>query len=526
MIELTKSNKKEIFKLLQELNSNLYVYSSNCSDNDKTGSQAPAWEPVSTSFKEKNQNLFISEIKEENPILIIPKFDFTPQKKFMERFNIKYPLLAGAMAKGISSVKMVEEFSKNGFLADFGSAGLTNEEILDAADILKSKCKRFSINIINIPGNQENELSLLKELVLKKINTISAGAYIKMTPGLVYFRIKGIKKEHGKIIVPNKILAKISRKEIAKTFLSPPPEKILKKLLNENLISEYEAELAKKIPMSSDIICEADSGGHTDKQPAICLFPEIYYLKEEFQKNYETDIFIGLAGGISTPQSLLAAFSMGADFVMTGSINQSCIEAGTSDIVKEMLSKAGQADFELVPSADTFEIGGKVQVLKAKTQFANRAKLLFKIYCESDSIEDIKKEDLDYIESKIFKHSLEEEWELTKKYFKKIKPELIESAQNNPKKKMALIFKSYLGQSSWWAINGTEQRKDDFQIWCGPSMAAFNTFSKNTRFENYKNRSAPEISKALLLGSGVISRINLINNLDIDLNFDLKELYN
>ncbi|MDY0133213.1 MAG: PfaD family polyunsaturated fatty acid/polyketide biosynthesis protein [Desulforegulaceae bacterium] len=515
MIKLTNSNSKKILELLKKFDKNLYIYN-------------PKYlEVINTECKsDTKSNLFISEAPVKNPTLIIPKFKFNSQRKFMERFNLSYPYIAGAMAKGISSVKMVKEFSKNGFMADFGSAGLSNEDILKTADILKSKCKRFSINIINIPGNQENELKLLKNLVLKKINIITAGAYIRMTPGLVYFRVKGVKKENGKIIVPNKIIAKISRKEIAKTFMSPPPEKILKKLLKEKLISENEAELAKEIPISSDIICEADSGGHTDNQPAICLFPEIYYLKEKFQKNYpDIPIYLGLGGGISTPQSVLSAFSMGADFVVTGSINQSCIEAQTSDIVKEMLSNANQGDFGLAPSADTFESGGKVQVLKAKSMFVLRAKLLEKIYNESSSIGDIQKKDLDYLESKIFKHSLNKEWELTKKHFNKINPSIIEKAENNPKKKLALIFKSYLGQSSWWAIKGVEDRKDDFQIWSGPSMAAFNTFAKNTKFENFKNRSAPEIAKALLEGAGVLSRINFINNLDIDINFDLKELY-
>jgi trans-AT polyketide synthase, acyltransferase and oxidoreductase domains len=39
---------------------------------------------------------------------------------------------------------------------------------------------------------------------------------------------------------------------------------------------------------------------------------------------------IGLAGGMGTPFAVAAAFVMGADYVLTGSVNQACVEAGTS----------------------------------------------------------------------------------------------------------------------------------------------------------------------------------------------------
>jgi len=79
------------------------------------------------------------------------------------------------------------------------------------------------------------------------------------------------------------------------------------------------------------------------------------------------------AGGISTPASALAAFSMGAAYILTGSINQCSVEAGTSDVVREMLTRAGQADVIMAPAADMFEMGVKVQVLKWGTMFAMRA---------------------------------------------------------------------------------------------------------------------------------------------------------
>ena len=58
------------------------------------------------------------------------------------------------------------------------------------------------------------------------------------------------------------------------------------------------------------------------------------------QYNYACPLCVGLAGGIATPAATAAAFALGAAYVLTGSINQACIEAGTSETVRHMLADA------------------------------------------------------------------------------------------------------------------------------------------------------------------------------------------
>lgn len=55
---------------------------------------------------------------------------------------------------------------------------------------------------------------------------------------------------------------------------------------------------------------------------------------------------------------------MQADFVETGSINQCTVEAGTSDMVKNMLLKLNIQDTDYVTASDMFEYGAKMQVVK------------------------------------------------------------------------------------------------------------------------------------------------------------------
>ena len=49
---------------------------------------------------------------------------------------------------------------------------------------------------------------------------------------------------------------------------------------------------------------------------------------------------LGAAGGLGVPEAVAAAFVLGADFVLTGSINQCTAECGTSERVKDMLQQA------------------------------------------------------------------------------------------------------------------------------------------------------------------------------------------
>ena len=183
---------------------------------------------------------------------------------------------------------------------------------------------------------------------------------------------------------------------------------------------------------------------------------------------------------------------MGAAYVLTGSVNQACVEAGTSEAVRRLLAEARQADVAMAPAADMFEMGVKVQVLKRGTMFAQRAAKLYELYASYDRLEDIPEKHRILLERDIFKCSLEEEWQQTKTFFMQRDPRQIDRAEQDPRHKMALVFRSYLGQSSRWATTGHPGRKMDYQIWCGPINGRLQClgpgiFSGKTRKSGYRN---------------------------------------
>lgn len=436
---------------------------------------------------------------------------------FRRKYNIRYAYIAGAMANGITSVEMVTEAGNAGFMGFFGAAGLLPDDVDSAIFKLKERLgeKTFGFNLIHSPGDPELESAIVNLYLKRKINLISASAYIDLTWPLIYYRLKGIHcNRNGEIVCPNRIIAKVSRSEIAGKFFSPPPAKIISQLLERRLISGEEAQLAGQIPVAEDLTAEADSGGHTDNRPAISLLPAIIALKDRIsgQFGYKEPPCVGLGGGISTPYSTAAAFAMGASYVLTGSVNQACVEAGTSETVRKMLAEAGQADVTMAPAADMFEMGVKVQVLKRGTMFPFRAAKLYDLYSRYDSFDAIPQADRLSVERDILKCCFSDEWEQTKKYFETRDPSQIKKGEENPKHKMALVFRSYLGKSSNWAKEGDSSRKIDYQIWCGPSLGAFNQWVKGTFLEKPENRKTVAVAMNLMFGAAVITRAAWISN--------------
>ena len=61
-------------------------------------------------------------------------------------------------------------------------------------------------------------------------------------------------------------------------------------------------------------------------------------------------------------------------------------------------------------------------------------------------------------------------------------------------------------------ITVEENRKVDYQIWCGPAMGAFNEWAKGSFFEKPENRKVVDVAMNLLYGSAVELRFTQLRN--------------
>jgi PfaD family protein len=430
---------------------------------------------------------------------------------FLEAHGLEFPCVAGAMANGIASTELVAAMAKAGMLGIFGAAGLPRDQVSAAIDRLERDAPGlpWGVNLIHSPAESALEESVAELLLERRVRCVEASAFLGLTPSIVRYRVSGLRERaDGSVEAPNRVIAKVSRVEVATKFLSPAPEKILHSLVESGAITEDEARLAARVPVAGDITAEADSGGHTDNRPALALLPSLLALRDRLQAEhaYAETPRVGLAGGISTPSSAAAAFAMGAAWIVTGSVNQACVESGSSDLVRGMLADARQADCVMAPAADMFEMGVKLQVLKRGTLFPMRAQKLYELYKAHGSLEEIPAKDRATLEKTIFRESLEEAWARTKRFWTERDPRQVERAEADPKHRMALTFRAYLGLSSRWANSGVEDRKVDFQIWCGPAMGAFNEWTRGSELEAPAARRVADVALNLLHGAAVLTR--------------------
>ncbi len=431
---------------------------------------------------------------------------------FLDFHQVKYAYMTGAMANGIASEKLVIALGKENILSSFGAAGLVPDRIEKAINIIQDALpeRPYCFNLIHSPSESAIEKGAVELYLKYNVSTVEASAFLGLTPNIVYYRVAGLSlNSQNQIEIKNRVIAKISRREVASKFIEPAPEKITKQLVSQGLITELQAKLASQISMADDITVEADSGGHTDNRPLVSLLPSILALRDEIQAkyDYQTPVRVGVGGGISTPQSALGALMMGAAYIVTGSINQSCVEAGASEHTKKLLAQADIADVMMAPAADMFEMGVKLQVLKRGTMFGMRAQKLFEFYQNYDSIEAIPKLEREKLEKQVFRKSLEQVWQDTVTYFNQRDRQQIIRAENNPKRKMALIFRWYLGLSSRWSNRGEKGREVDYQIWCGPAMGAFNNWVKNSYLAESNNRKVVDIAHHIMIGSAYLYRL-------------------
>jgi PfaD family protein len=435
------------------------------------------------------------------------------ERSFCEVHGARFPYVAGAMANGIASTRLVAEMARNGFLGFFGAAGLSFHRVEAAVDELQRDLDPASLpwgsNLIHSPSEPALEEAVADLYIRHGVRRVEASAYMALTPAVVRLAATGLTQDpSGHIQRRHHVFAKISREEVALRFLEPPPAEILRALVEQGHLTTTEAQLALHLPLSEDITAEADSGGHTDNRPLTVLIPTILRLRDRIaaERGYERLVRVGAAGGLGTPTSVAAAFALGAAYVMTGSVNQACVESGLATSGKALLAEAGIADMIMAPAADMFELGVTVQVLRRGTMFAVRARKLYELYKEHASLEAIPPEERTKVEKQLLRASFSEAWESTRTFWAERDPRQVERALANPKHRMALVFRSYLGLSSRWAISGQADRATDFQIWCGPAMGAFNAWTRGSFLEKPENRTAVQVARNLMEGAAAVTR--------------------
>jgi trans-AT polyketide synthase/acyltransferase/oxidoreductase domain-containing protein len=433
-------------------------------------------------------------------------------RSFNRVHGVRFPYVAGEMANGIATTALVVAMARAQMLGFFGAAGLALPRIERAVGELGRALggsRNWGVNLIHTPAEAGHEDHVVDLLVHAGVPNVSASAFMELTPAVVRCAVAGLRSERdGTVVRARQLFAKVSRPEVAEGFLSPAPPEILRALLDRRQITEDEARLAQRVPLAEDVTVEADSGGHTDNRPLAVVLPAIRALRDELTRRhgYARPVRVGAAGGLGDPAGVAAAFAAGAAYVVTGTINQLSVEAGLSDAAKALLAKADLSDVAMAPAADMFEIGVRVQVLQRGTLFAARAKQLSDVYQSFPSLDAIPAPVRERIEKDVLRATFDDAWADTRRFWQERDPREVERAERDARHRMALVFRSYLGLSSRWAIDGEPTRLADYQIWCGPAIGAFNRWVAASPLADPRHRTVVQIALNLLEGAAVVTR--------------------
>jgi trans-AT polyketide synthase/acyltransferase/oxidoreductase domain-containing protein len=433
-------------------------------------------------------------------------------RSFTQTHAVRFPYVTGAMANGIATTRLVAAVARAGILGFFGAAGLALHRVERAVVELERELGdsvTWGCNLIHSPNEPALEEAVAQLYIERGVRRVEAAAYMALTPAVVRFAISGLREDpSGRIIRPRHVFAKVSRLEVAQKFLEPAPEAILQTLLARGHITAREAELARHVPVAEDLTVEADSGGHTDNRPLGALLPSMLGLRDRIAaaRGYQSAIRVGAAGGIGTPSAAASAFALGAAYVLTGSVNQACVESGLHDLGRAMLAEADVADVIMAPAADMFELGVEVQVLRRGTMFGVRAKQLYDLYRAHRTWDDIPATEQHKVEGQLLRSSFADAWSSTRAFWLERDAREVDKAEADPRHKLALVFRSYLGLSSRWAIDGQADRRADFQIWCGPAMGAFNAWTAGSFLAAPAQRSVVQVALNLMEGAAVVTR--------------------
>jgi hypothetical protein len=155
---------------------------------------------------------------------------------FCSTYGTRYAYYGGAMANGISSAEMVIALGKAGFMGSFGSAGLVPARIEAAIQTVQQALPHgpYAFNLINSPNEPSLEQRAAALYLSLGIRVVEASAYVDMTVPLVLYRSAGLGLDAaGNIVINNHVIAKLSRKEVARRFLEPAPLDILDQFVKE-----------------------------------------------------------------------------------------------------------------------------------------------------------------------------------------------------------------------------------------------------------------------------------------------------
>lgn len=399
---------------------------------------------------------------------------------FRERYGLRHACIAGAMYGGVSGPELLVRLAKSGGMGFLGTGGLPLEEVASALDALRRELGTdlpYGANLLHQYADPQRESALVELFLRAGVRTVEASGFERITPALVRYRLGG-----------GRVLAKVSGTEMAAAFLDPAPPALVWQLVEEGQVSAQDAERFARLPMADDLCVEVGAGWYDAPGTLATVLPAVLRLRDA-RGGAGPRIHVGAAGGIGTPEAAAAAFVLGADYLLTGSINQCTPQAATSEAVKDLLQELDVHDTALAPAAEGFERGMRAQVAARGVLLPAKAGTLHELWRRHGSFDEIAPATRHRIETKFLHGTFQE---------------AAAGSGTDAKRQLAAGFRCYLDRGFDLARRGVPDRRADYLVYCGPAMGAFNSWVAGTALEPWRSRDVDTITAHLMSGTAAL----------------------
>ncbi len=426
--------------------------------------------------------------------------------EFRRDYRTRYAYLAGGMGHGISGPELVGRLAEAGLVGFLGTVGqplAAVDEDLTALAAAHGE-PRWGLNLPAGLEEPERVRGLVEMGLRHGVRHAEVAGFPGLTPSVVRWRFTGARQlPDGGFVAERQLLVKVIRVERAEAFLRPAPAEVIAQLRADEVLTDEEAAAAASLPVASDICVEGDSGWLAGGGCSATLLPALFMTRDaaSARYGYRRPVRVGASGGIGDASAVAAAFLIGADFVLTGSVNQCTPQARTSPEVKDLLATLDVDDTGDAPAGELFELGGRTRVVRRGTLFPARAARLQRIYRDHASLDEIDQPTLRMLETKYFRRSLDDVWNEVRRDPSRQRKVELRLAEQNPKVWMALVLRWFFRHATEAALSGAADESLNFQIPCGPAMGAFNRFVAGTPLAEWRSRDVDVIADLLMVGA-------------------------
>ena len=106
---------------------------------------------------------------------------------------------------------------------------------------MEGRTAGWGANLIHSPAEPELEAKVAELYLRRGVCTVEASAFLQLTPSVVRLAASGLRVEDQRIVRPRRVVAKVSRPEVARPFMSAAPADILAHLRDRGQLTEAEA---------------------------------------------------------------------------------------------------------------------------------------------------------------------------------------------------------------------------------------------------------------------------------------------